>query len=73
MRQLLASTVTEARPQLRESSPTPTIWPFLAAIAVGGTFLGSIFTPWAVVWGAFPIAVTLIGWFWPSDEPEDVK
>jgi cytochrome c oxidase subunit 1 len=65
--------VTEARPELRESSPTPTIWPLWAAIAVGGTFLGSIFTPWAVVWGALPIAITLIGWFWPSDEPEDVK
>jgi heme/copper-type cytochrome/quinol oxidase subunit 1 len=73
MRQLLAGSVTEARPQLRESSPTPTIWPLLAAIAVGGTFLGSIFTPWSVVWGAIPIAITLIGWFWPSDEPEDVK
>jgi cytochrome c oxidase subunit 1 len=73
MRQLLAGTVTEARPQLRESSPTPSIWPLLAAIAVGGTFLGSIFTPWAVVWGAFPITIALIGWFWPSDEPEDVK
>jgi cytochrome c oxidase subunit 1 len=73
MRQLLSGTVTEARPQLRESSPTPTIWPLWAAIAVGGTFLGSIFTPWAVVWGALPITVTLIGWFWPSDEPEDVK
>jgi cytochrome c oxidase subunit I len=73
MRQLLSGTVTEARPQLRESSPTPTIWTLWAAIAVGGTFLGSIFTPWAVVWGALPITVTLIGWFWPSDEPEDVK
>jgi cytochrome c oxidase subunit I+III len=73
MRQLLSGTVTEAQPQLRESSPTPTIWPLLSAVAVGGTFLGSIFTPWAVVWGAFPIAGALIGWFWPSDEPEDVK
>jgi cytochrome c oxidase subunit I len=73
MRQLLSGTVTEAQPQLRESSPTPTIWPLLAAVTVGGTFLGSIFTPWAVVWGAFPITVALIGWFWPSDEPEDVK
>jgi cytochrome c oxidase subunit 1 len=73
MRQLVAGTVTEARPQLRESSPTPSIWPLIAAIAVGLTFLGSIFTPWAVVWGAIPITIALVGWFWPSDEPEDKK
>jgi cytochrome c oxidase subunit I len=73
MRQLVASTVTEARPQLRESSPTPSIWPLIAAIAVSATFLGSIFTPWAVVWGAIPISIALVGWFWPSDQPEDRK
>jgi cytochrome c oxidase subunit I+III len=31
-------------------------------------FVGSIFTPWAVVWGSIPIAIALIGWFWPSRE-----
>jgi cytochrome c oxidase subunit 1 len=65
--------VTEARPQLRESSPTPSIWPLIAAVAVGATFVGSIFTPWAVVWGAVPISIALVGWFWPSDQPEDRK
>jgi cytochrome c oxidase subunit I+III len=70
-RQVITSTLTEAFPQLRESSPVPTIWPLLAAIAVAGTFLGSIFTPWAVVWGAIPVAITLTGWFWPKDIPED--
>ena len=29
-------------------------------------FIGSIFTPWAVVWGAIPLAITLTGWFWPK-------
>src|SRR4051812_25154671 len=70
-RQLISGTLTEAFPQLRESSPVPSIWPLLAAIAVAGTFLGSIFTPWAVVWGAVPVAAALIGWFWPEDIPED--
>lgn len=27
--------------------------------------------PWAVIWGAIPIVVTLIGWFWPKGDPED--
>ena len=35
-RELIVSTVTEAVPQLRETSPGPSIWPLLAAIAVGG-------------------------------------
>jgi cytochrome c oxidase subunit 1 len=71
VRELLISTVAEASPDLREKSAVPSIWPFFAALSVGGTFLFSIFTPWAVVWGGIPIAVTLIGWFWPSTAPED--
>jgi cytochrome c oxidase subunit 1 len=70
-RQLIVGTVTEAYPRLRENTPESSIWPLLAAIAVGATFLASIFTPWAVVWGAIPVAITLTGWFWPKGTPED--
>jgi cytochrome c oxidase subunit 1 len=70
-RELISGTVTEAFPQHRESSPAPSIWPLLAAIAVGASFLASIFTPWAVVWGSIPVAIALVGWFWPKDTPED--
>jgi cytochrome c oxidase subunit I len=70
-REVLVSTVTEARPDLRETSPQPSIWPLLSALAVGGTFLASIFTPWAVVWGAIPVGVALICWFWPKGTRED--
>ena len=70
-REFVISTVAEARADVREKSAAPSIWPLFAALAVGGTFLYSIFTPWAVVWGAVPIAVTLIGWFWPKGDPED--
>jgi cytochrome c oxidase subunit I len=70
-REVIVSTVTEARPDLRETSPQPSIWPLLSALAVGGTFLGSIFTPWAVVWGAIPVGLSLICWFWPKGTPED--
>src|SRR5439155_27056636 len=64
-RELIVSTVTQAQPDLRESSPAPSIWPFLASLATGVVLVASIFSPWAVVWGSIPIAVTLIGWFWP--------
>jgi cytochrome c oxidase subunit 1 len=47
-------------------APEPSIWPFLSALAVTGMFIASIFTPWGLVWGAIPVTITLIGWFWPS-------
>jgi cytochrome c oxidase subunit 1 len=70
-RELIVTTVADARADLRETSPAPSIWPLLAAIATTITFIGSIFTPWAVVWGSIPVAVTLIGWFWPKGSKED--
>jgi cytochrome c oxidase subunit I len=70
-RELVVTTVTHARPDLRESSPEPSIWPLVSAIAVGATFIGSIFTPWAVVWGVLPIGAALVGWFWPKGDKED--
>jgi cytochrome c oxidase subunit 1 len=70
-REVLISTLTDARPELREPSPRPSIWPLISAIAVTIFFIGSIFTPWAVVWGTPPMAIALIGWFWPKDTKED--
>jgi cytochrome c oxidase subunit 1 len=70
-REIVLSTVAGGRPDLLTTSPRPSIWPLLAAVAVGATFLGSIFTGWAVVWGAIPIGITLIGWGWPKGKPED--
>lgn len=29
-------------------------------------FVGSIYTPWALVWGAVPLALALTAWFWPT-------
>jgi cytochrome c oxidase subunit I+III len=71
-RELIGTSVTFAEPETRETVPDPSIWPFLAAIATTVMLIGSIFTPWAVVWGLPPIAVTLISWFWPKGEKEDV-
>ncbi|RAI38960.1 cytochrome c oxidase subunit I [Rhodoplanes roseus] len=70
-RELIVSSVVEAQPEARESSPQNSVWPFFAAIATSVMLIGSIFTPWAVVWGAVPVFVTLVGWFWPKGTPED--
>jgi cytochrome c oxidase subunit I+III len=70
-RELVVTTVAAAQPEVREASPRNSIWPLWAAIATSFMLIWSIFSPWAVVWGAIPIAVTLIGWFWPKGTPED--
>lgn len=70
-RELLVTSIVEALPQARESSPSDSVWPFWTAIATAIMLIWSIFSPWAVVWGSIPIAVALIGWFWPKGTPED--
>jgi cytochrome c oxidase subunit 1 len=70
-RELIVSSIAEARPEARESSPRNSIRPLLAALATTLMLISSIFTPSAVVWGAVPIAIALIGWFWPKGSPED--
>ena len=64
----LVTRLHDAEPDHVAILPTPSLWPFLAAIATTVMFVGSVFTPWAVVWGAVPVGITLIGWFWPDKE-----
>ena len=37
-----------------------------AAVSVTIMFIASIFSPWGLVWGAIPVTIALIGWFWPK-------
>jgi cytochrome c oxidase subunit I+III len=61
----LVTRVLDAAPDHRALFPSPTIWPFLSAVALTVLFVASIFTPWAVVWGSVPVAIALTFWFWP--------
>jgi cytochrome c oxidase subunit I+III len=70
-RELLVTTLAKAAPEAREASPRNSIWPFWTAVATSVMLIWSIFTPWAVVWGSIPVAIALIGWFWPKGTPED--
>jgi cytochrome c oxidase subunit I+III len=78
-RQVLVTKMLDAEPDHIEEFPKPTIWPLLTALAATGLFIGSIFTPWAVVWGSIPVSIALIGWFWPKEKqkeerpPQEVK
>ncbi len=70
-REVLVTTVQDAIPDHRLAFPQPTLWPFVSAIAVAIMFLGSIFTPWAIVWGGIPVALFATLWFWPKREETD--
>lgn len=66
VRSFLTTRTLDAEPDGRDEFPTPSIWPFPAAVATSIAFIGSIFTPWGITIGAIPVAITLIGWFWPQ-------
>jgi cytochrome c oxidase subunit 1 len=66
-KETLLTTVVAATPDVREPVPEPSLWPFISAIAVGVLFISSIFSPWAIVFGAIPCAIALTAWFWPKD------
>jgi cytochrome c oxidase subunit I len=68
-RELVLTTVLDAKPDLREPVAKPSVWPFISAVTVGLMFITSIFTPWAVVFGAIPPAIAITLWFWPKGEP----
>ena len=68
-RELLLTSVLSAGPESREPSAIPSIWPFVSAIAVAVMFISSIFSSWAVLFGAVPATIALIAWFWPKGPP----
>jgi heme/copper-type cytochrome/quinol oxidase subunit 1 len=70
-RELVMSTVGSAEAEVREASPANSLWPLWTALASTLMLISSIFTAWAVVWGAVPVAIALIGWFWPKGTTED--
>jgi cytochrome c oxidase subunit 1 len=65
-REVLCTTVLTAEPDLRQPSASPSSWPLWAALTTAVWFIASIFDARAVVWGALPVAVCLIGWLWPT-------
>ncbi|MDB5805367.1 MAG: ctaD [Betaproteobacteria bacterium] len=65
-REVLITSAVEAKPDLRVLFPTSSIWPFISAVATTVLFIGSIYTPWAVVWGSIPVSIAVAVWFWPD-------
>jgi len=53
----------------------PMAVPILLLVAVAVTFICSVFSPWALLFGLIPAGAALIAWFWPktpgpSPEPQ---
>jgi cytochrome c oxidase subunit 1 len=73
-RELLVTTAIDARVDHRQSHPTASLWPLGMALAVGVTFIGAVFDPRAVVWGAGLALFTFAGWARPrrGDATADV-
>jgi cytochrome c oxidase subunit 1 len=61
-REKLITTLLDARPLYRQDSPDKSIWPFFMAMCMAVLFIGSIFSPYAVI-GGFGLAVIGgVGW-----------
>ena len=71
--EVLVTHSLDSEPQYREELPGPSIWPFLTSLAVSFAFVWSIFTPWAVPYGAIPVTITLIGWLWPRGQSPSAR
>src|SRR6201996_548897 len=70
-RSVLVTRTLDAEPEGKDEFPAPSFWPFLAALATTAAFVVSVFTPWGITFGAIPIAITMIGWFWPVKQAAD--
>jgi cytochrome c oxidase subunit I+III len=65
-REVLVTAALDAVPEYRHDDPEPTVWPFVAALAVGVTFIWLMFSPWAAVWGGVLMYLAFVGWGWPK-------
>jgi heme/copper-type cytochrome/quinol oxidase subunit 1 len=70
-REIVTTRILDAEPEGRDEMPEPTVWPFITAVVTTALFIGSIFRPIAVSIGAVPLAIALIGWFWPTLEESE--
>ena len=66
IREVVVTDVMDAHPVHKMDMPDPSIWPFLTAVATAGLLIGSMFTPWSVVYGCVPAGIAGLGWFWPK-------
>jgi cytochrome c oxidase subunit I+III len=69
-REVLTTTLLDARPDHRYELAIDSIWPFVLAIITSGCFIAAIFTPWAIPVAAVLAFIVLGLWFWRGNEPK---
>jgi cytochrome c oxidase subunit I+III len=72
-RAMLVTRLHDAAPDHVTADPYPTIWPLLSALATTVFFIGTVFTPWGLVWGPVPVAIALTCWFWPKAKEVEIQ
>jgi cytochrome c oxidase subunit 1 len=72
-REVLVTRVLDAEPDHLTNFPKSSSWPFWAAMATTGLFIGSIFNGWLLYIGAIPLAITLTAWFWPKKKDVQIE
>jgi cytochrome c oxidase subunit 1 len=71
-REVLVTTALDAIPDSRHEHPGESHWPLVMAIAIGVTFIGAVWTPWAYVIGFLISTIAFAGWGWPrGTKPDD--
>jgi cytochrome c oxidase subunit I+III len=66
-RDTLVTSALDAVPETLSESQGPSIWPLAAALATGVAFIGSIYTPWGIVYGGALLLPALVAWGWPRE------
>jgi cytochrome c oxidase subunit 1 len=69
-REILITRTMDAEPDHKLILPGPNVGPLLLALAASATFIGSIFTPWALPAGMVLIFIALLVWAWPRQQDE---
>jgi cytochrome c oxidase subunit 1 len=64
-REVLITNTLDGDPDHKMESPEPSSWPFWAAVAIAVFFIGSVFSAKTVPYTLVPVAITIVGWWWP--------
>ena len=64
-RESFGTSVMDGEPESRVNLRDNSLWPLLAALAVGFAFIGSMFSLWFFPIGALLFYATMVGWHWP--------
>jgi cytochrome c oxidase subunit 1 len=71
-REVLVTSFHDAIPDHRYHMAHDSVWPLLTAAVTAGMMTALIFHPAALPVGMVGLTVTILGWFWPSHEPEPI-